>query len=298
MPTATIIGASRGIGLGLVRQYAADGWRVHATTRTPGRPGALGDIRGDVHIHELEVADRAQQRALAAALAGEAIDVLIHNAGVYGTLMRAATVNRINAEAPVERDWRKAGCLAVVIHRGRRGADGRGAGGPRRKRAEEDRADHEPDGRAPRLRNRQETSGSTESLSARSGSGSWRSPGKATVVIAPAGPTTASHRRRAGLAESGMPRGGHPSRMGAHRGDMGGASAPPSRSRRAPAASGGSAWREPATESTHEKIYAVWTPACSARSGRGIRSTGRRRSQALRGWWPSISAGPHTPGRT
>ena len=102
MPAAAIIGASRGIGLGLVSQYAADGWRVHATTRTPERPGVLGAIRGDVHIHELEVTDRVQQRALGAALAGEAIDVLIHNAGVFGTWMRAATVNRINAEAPFE----------------------------------------------------------------------------------------------------------------------------------------------------------------------------------------------------
>ena len=102
MPAAAIIGASRGIGLGLVSQYAEDGWRVHATTRTPERPGALGAIRGDVHIHKLEVTDRVQQRALGAALAGEAIDVLIHNAGVFGTWMRAATVNRINAEAPFE----------------------------------------------------------------------------------------------------------------------------------------------------------------------------------------------------
>ena len=170
MPTAAIIGASRGIGLGLAREYASAGWRVHATTRTPDRPGTLGEIRGDVHVHGLEVTDRGQQQALAAALAGEAIDVLIHNAGVYGTLMRAATVRRINAEAPievaealmdavlrseqkkialitsqmgarhgsrrslgkygdskaalndrfraVERDWRKAECLAVVIHPG------------------------------------------------------------------------------------------------------------------------------------------------------------------------------------
>ena len=102
MPTAAIIGASRGIGLGLARQYAAAGWRVHATTRTPEHPGALREIRGDVHIHELEVTDRAQQRALGAALAGEAVDVLIHNAGVYGTWMRAAAVNRINAEAPIQ----------------------------------------------------------------------------------------------------------------------------------------------------------------------------------------------------
>ena len=170
MTTAAIIGASRGIGLELATQYAADGWRVHATTRTPDRPGALGQLRGDVHIHELEVTDRAHQVALGAALADEAIDVLIHNAGVYGTGMRAATVNRINAEAPIEvvealmgavlrsnqkkialissqvgarrgsrrslgkygdskaalndrfraieRDWRAAGCLAVVIHPG------------------------------------------------------------------------------------------------------------------------------------------------------------------------------------
>ena len=55
-----------------------------------------------MQIHELEVTDRAHQVALVAALAGEAIDVLIHNAGVYGTGMRAATVNRINAEAPIE----------------------------------------------------------------------------------------------------------------------------------------------------------------------------------------------------
>ena len=102
VPTAAIIGASRGIGLELAAQYAADGWRVHATSRNPTRPGALGEIRGDVHIHELEVTDRAQQQALGAALAGEAIDVLIHNAGVYGTFMRTARVHRINAEAPVE----------------------------------------------------------------------------------------------------------------------------------------------------------------------------------------------------
>ena len=102
MPTAAIIGASRGIGLGLASRYAAADWRVHATTRTPEHLGGLGEVRGDVHIHELEVTDRAQQRALGAALTGEAIDVLIHNAGVYGTRMRAAAVDRINAEAPIE----------------------------------------------------------------------------------------------------------------------------------------------------------------------------------------------------
>ena len=50
MRTVAIIGASRGIGLGLVEHYAAEGWRVHATTRTPERPGALGEVAGDVHV--------------------------------------------------------------------------------------------------------------------------------------------------------------------------------------------------------------------------------------------------------
>ncbi len=102
MPTAAIIGASRGIGLGLVERYAGSGWRVHATTRTPERPGALGEVDGDVHIHGLEVTDKTQIHALRETLDAEAIDVLIHNAGVYGDGMTVAKVNRINAEAPIE----------------------------------------------------------------------------------------------------------------------------------------------------------------------------------------------------
>ena len=102
MPTVAVIGASRGIGLGLVERYAGEGWRVHATTRTPDSPGALGEVAGDVRLHGLDVTDRAQQRALRDALGDEAIDVLIHNAGVYGDGMSRAAVNRVNAEAPIE----------------------------------------------------------------------------------------------------------------------------------------------------------------------------------------------------
>ena len=102
MPTVAVIGASRGIGLGLVERYAQAGWRVHATTRTPESPGALGGVAGDVRLHGLEVTDRAQQRAFRDALGDEAVDVLIHNAGVYGDGMSAAAVNRVNAEAPIE----------------------------------------------------------------------------------------------------------------------------------------------------------------------------------------------------
>ncbi|MGE0253680.1 MAG: SDR family NAD(P)-dependent oxidoreductase [Alphaproteobacteria bacterium] len=100
MPTVCIIGASRGIGLGFAEAYARDGWRVHATTRSPKNPGALGRVAGDVVLHELEVTDAGHIAALAAALAGEAIDVLIHNAAVMGGGMSREQVMAINVEAP------------------------------------------------------------------------------------------------------------------------------------------------------------------------------------------------------
>ena len=102
MPTVMIIGASRGIGLELARQYATDGWRVHATTRTPEQPGALGRIAGDLVLHELDVRDADQIASLATAVASEGIDVLIHNAGVSGRGMRHKDVMDINAVAPIK----------------------------------------------------------------------------------------------------------------------------------------------------------------------------------------------------
>jgi NAD(P)-dependent dehydrogenase (short-subunit alcohol dehydrogenase family) len=97
-----IIGASRGIGLGFAQAYAAaDGWQVHATTRTLDTPGELGEVEGDVTLYQLDVIDAGQIHALAMALEGQAIDVLIHNAGVYGRGgMSRDLVLTTNAEAP------------------------------------------------------------------------------------------------------------------------------------------------------------------------------------------------------
>jgi NAD(P)-dependent dehydrogenase (short-subunit alcohol dehydrogenase family) len=101
-----VIGASRGIGLELARQYASAGWRAHATTRTLERPGKLGELAGDVTLYSLDVCSDAQIAALANALGETPIDVLIHNAGVIGSRGDgdAATRNetfRINSEAPM-----------------------------------------------------------------------------------------------------------------------------------------------------------------------------------------------------
>ncbi len=101
MPSVAIIGASRGIGLELVRQYANAGWRVHATTRTPDAPGSLGDVEGDVVLHALEVRNADQIAALAAHFEQQPLDVLIHNAGIKDAGHSRAQVMAVNADAPI-----------------------------------------------------------------------------------------------------------------------------------------------------------------------------------------------------
>jgi NAD(P)-dependent dehydrogenase (short-subunit alcohol dehydrogenase family) len=41
MPTVLVTGANRGIGLEFVRQYAAEGWTVHAGVRNLAASSAL-----------------------------------------------------------------------------------------------------------------------------------------------------------------------------------------------------------------------------------------------------------------
>ena len=82
MATALIIGASRGIGLELVRQYLADGWRVIATARKAEDIDALADLGAEAH--GLDVTNIEAVAGLGWKLDGEELNVAILNAGVYG----------------------------------------------------------------------------------------------------------------------------------------------------------------------------------------------------------------------
>jgi NAD(P)-dependent dehydrogenase (short-subunit alcohol dehydrogenase family) len=81
-PTVLVVGASRGIGFELTRQYLADGARVFAIAR---HEDALNRLRAEgARVLKLDVADAASATGLASQIDGEAFDTVVVNAGVYG----------------------------------------------------------------------------------------------------------------------------------------------------------------------------------------------------------------------
>ena len=89
MQSALITGTNRGLGLEFVRQYAADGWRVFACARRPEAAPELqalaAESAGRVSLHALDAADFGALDALAAELKGESLDLVLANAGVFGS---------------------------------------------------------------------------------------------------------------------------------------------------------------------------------------------------------------------
>jgi len=80
MKTILLIGASRGIGHELARQYLADGWRVIATARSEDGIAKLKAL--GAQTLRLDVADPASNSGLSWQLDGEKIDLAIYVAGV------------------------------------------------------------------------------------------------------------------------------------------------------------------------------------------------------------------------
>jgi NAD(P)-dependent dehydrogenase (short-subunit alcohol dehydrogenase family) len=82
MSTILVIGASRGIGLEFVSQYAAEGARVIGTVRRSEDAGRLRDLGAKPLV--LDVDDEATVAQFGEHLHGEKLDVAVLNAGVYG----------------------------------------------------------------------------------------------------------------------------------------------------------------------------------------------------------------------
>lgn len=107
--TALIIGASRGLGLGLVQRLLEDGWQVTATVRNPHKAEALQTL-GKVQIEQLDMDDQQAVIALSQKLKDQVFDLLFVNAGVKGpdnqlpghaTLAEVGQLFFTNAVAPI-----------------------------------------------------------------------------------------------------------------------------------------------------------------------------------------------------
>jgi NAD(P)-dependent dehydrogenase (short-subunit alcohol dehydrogenase family) len=101
MPSTLITGGNRGLGLEFARQYAAEGWQVYATCRDPNSASELHRLADasdyKVQIMALDVTDLASVKTAAKELEGQAIDLLLNNAGVGGP--RGQTIGNIDYDA-------------------------------------------------------------------------------------------------------------------------------------------------------------------------------------------------------
>jgi NAD(P)-dependent dehydrogenase (short-subunit alcohol dehydrogenase family) len=96
--TALIIGASRGLGLALVKEYLARDWHVVATAREKSA-SALHELAerscGHLEVERLDITDTNQMLALERRLQDRKFDLLFVNAGVsndrYETIGDVAT---------------------------------------------------------------------------------------------------------------------------------------------------------------------------------------------------------------
>ena len=87
MSTVMIVGATRGIGLELAKQYAAEGNTVIACARDSGAAeqlDALSSSSDNISIEQLDVSDPASIEAAAANIGTGAIDTVIVVAGAVG----------------------------------------------------------------------------------------------------------------------------------------------------------------------------------------------------------------------
>ena len=98
MPSTLITGANRGLGFEFARHYLADGWQVYAACRDPASASELRRLAEDKLA--MDLTDPASIRAAATELDGQAIDLLLNNAGIIGP--RGQTIGNIDYEAWAE----------------------------------------------------------------------------------------------------------------------------------------------------------------------------------------------------
>ena len=89
MMNILITGANRGIGLEMVKYAIQQGWRVFACCRNPNNAEGLFNIaklsNGQISVHIADMQELSTLQALSYELRNDPIDILINNAGIYGS---------------------------------------------------------------------------------------------------------------------------------------------------------------------------------------------------------------------
>jgi NAD(P)-dependent dehydrogenase (short-subunit alcohol dehydrogenase family) len=107
---ALVVGASRGLGLGLAAELQGRGWNVVATARDEAGRRRLQELGGAVRVETLDINDDAGIAALRRRLADRELDLVFVNAGIspperpdaaHASRDEAAAVFLTNAVAPI-----------------------------------------------------------------------------------------------------------------------------------------------------------------------------------------------------
>lgn len=82
--SALIVGASRGLGLGLAKELLDRGWRVTATVRSAPKSSELLDYHDRLTLDTVDINNPSMVEAFVARVRDEVFDVVFINAGIGG----------------------------------------------------------------------------------------------------------------------------------------------------------------------------------------------------------------------
>jgi NAD(P)-dependent dehydrogenase (short-subunit alcohol dehydrogenase family) len=91
-PIALIVGANRGLGLGLTRELLGRGYDIIATARDPQKASELAALDAKrVRVEKLDITDTAALDGFGARLGPTRLDILFINAGISGPAHKSAS---------------------------------------------------------------------------------------------------------------------------------------------------------------------------------------------------------------